>query len=325
MRAGKEEPIVLRSGASSIDLLSAFSNKVKETRLTAFLGYLIAQRADSILQLLGVSKIEIAEVSLEKNLKTQRVDIFISCDKRVIVIEAKVAYGNPIAQLKKQKKEVNSEFPIELVGITNNRFLKAKGIKIITWQDIYNVLPATNSNKIRVFSEDFKLTLENRGLAMPQQHYDIYARDLGHKQAATNFLKANIYFCHYFENSKIEKCRYFAPHFSQNLSKQTLAAQTGISHLAEIDSVEFVEDRKTFNKIVLSHIKKNKLKRYHVEIEAFIKSQPIKLEKPLLLMLLKKPHLVFNPPIHKNNLQEGSGWLSKKYYTFEDFFQAAKL
>ena len=57
----------------------------------------------------------------------------------------------------------------------------------------------------------------------------------------------------------------------------------------------------------------------------YINSIDIDFDKPKLVLLLNKPRLVFNPPINKDNLQEGKGFLSKHYYTFEQFFEAAGL
>ena len=323
-----DNTIIMRAGHASSDLLSAFSSTAKETRLTAFLGYLIAQRVSSILDLFNLNTFEILEVQLEKHVETQRVDIFVISDAKITIIEAKLHYDNPIKQLMVQAAESKRYFPeaeIELIGITNNRFIKHPKVRIITWQGIADSLPASDNQKIKVFTEDFKLTLENRGLAMPEEQYDIYAREVGHIPAATSFLKVHMYFCDYMKNSKVEKCRYFAPHFTAKVATVVPGTRHGVAYLSEIYQVEYIEDIQSFKKLIISHIKRNKLKNAYPEIFDFIDSIEIDFDKPKLVLLLNKPRLVFNPPINKDNLQEGKGFLSKHYYTFEQFFEAAGL
>ena len=39
-------------------------------------------------------------------------------------------------------------------------------------------------------------------------------------------------------------------------------------------------------------------------------------------LLLGEPRLVFNPPIRKENLQSGKGWLSRRFFSFDELFAA---
>jgi hypothetical protein len=39
-------------------------------------------------------------------------------------------------------------------------------------------------------------------------------------------------------------------------------------------------------------------------------------------LLLGKPRLVFNPPIHKDKLQKGRGFLNRRFFCFDDLFSA---
>ena len=39
-------------------------------------------------------------------------------------------------------------------------------------------------------------------------------------------------------------------------------------------------------------------------------------------LFLSKPRLVFNPPVLKDNLQKGKGWLSKRTFSFDELFEA---
>jgi len=39
-------------------------------------------------------------------------------------------------------------------------------------------------------------------------------------------------------------------------------------------------------------------------------------------LFLDEPRLVFNPSIKKEKLQKGKGWLSKRVFSFDTFFEA---
>jgi len=40
------------------------------------------------------------------------------------------------------------------------------------------------------------------------------------------------------------------------------------------------------------------------------------------IVLLEEPRLVFNPPVRKEKLQRGKGWLSKRFFEFDQLFAA---
>jgi len=40
------------------------------------------------------------------------------------------------------------------------------------------------------------------------------------------------------------------------------------------------------------------------------------------VLFLKTPRLVFNPAVLKKNLVKGSGWLSKRFFSFDTLFAA---
>jgi hypothetical protein len=39
-------------------------------------------------------------------------------------------------------------------------------------------------------------------------------------------------------------------------------------------------------------------------------------------LLLGEPRLVFNPSIRKERLQKGKGWLSRRFFSFDELFAA---
>ena len=54
---------------------------------------------------------------------------------------------------------------------------------------------------------------------------------------------------------------------------------------------------------------------------SFMRKEWNKVQKRSLLFLVS-PRLAFNPPVKKETLQKGSGWLSKRFLSFDELFSA---
>lgn len=318
--------VIIRSNNGKSDLLSSMGSDLKETRITGFLGYLLSLRPTNLLKLFQIKDERIISVQIERKLKSQRCDIIVRTSAVDYIIEAKLFYEDPTPQLLKQKLEYKniSQSEIKLIGITNNKSIENSKAAIFDWNDIYNCLNDSQSIKIKILCEELKLHLENNGLVKIDTP-DIYAREVADLTSLNMFLKAQIYYCPYMKSSKIEKCKYFAPHFSKNIIKISPGINYGISYVAKICGIEYVENIDDLKKVVFQHIKANKLRSLFPEVSDIVKNINIPSKKAQILLLLNKPHLLFNPPIQKDKLQEGSGWLSKQYFSFEDFFEAANL
>lgn len=92
-----EEVQLLRGGAIVTNLLGAFGQRLKETRLTALLGYLLATRPEPLMDLLGFTG-RILSVRLEMRHDEGRSDILVETSCGLGVIEAKVDTTDASAQ-----------------------------------------------------------------------------------------------------------------------------------------------------------------------------------------------------------------------------------
>lgn len=317
--------ILIRSNVGKKDLLSSLGTDLKQTRITGYLGYLLSLRPPKLLNLFQIKDHNVISVRVEEHLKTQRCDIIVETAEVDFLIEAKLFYENPVPQLLKQRSEYlkTTQKEVQLIGITNNNSIKSAEVKIFNWNDIYSHLD-DNKIKSKILSEELKMHLENTGLVKTETP-EIYARELGTEISLNFFLKAHTYYCPYKKSSKIEKCGYFAPHFGKNITKISPGLNYGISYLAQIDRIEYVETGDELKHIVLQHIKTKKLKSIYPDVVSLVENADLEIKIPHIVLLLNHPHHVFNPPIQKDKLQEGYGWLSKQYFTFEDFFIAANL
>mgnify|MGYP001157848579 FL=1 len=326
----KTERIILRSQNNSNDLLSCFGLNTKETRLTAFLAYLLSLDIHELNRYIGIDS-PINNIYIERSLDTQRCDIIINTIRKHIIIEAKINNLNPEKQLHQQASEYKKEFTgkLELVSLTrNSKSFKGEKIKSKSWKEIYNCLENIKyrTPKQKVLCEEFMKHLINTGL-VTSKGKDVYARDVNKEPYLSLFLKGHVYFCKYNEN--IYKCSYFAPYFGNQISVISPGVKEGMSYIAKIYEHLEINNFEDLKQAIINHVKKNKLKSSMPNLEEKlkeIKSDPNYNEtQPITLLLLKKPRLLFNPPIEKSKLMGGAGWLAKNYYEFEELFEAAGL
>lgn len=323
---GKDKSILLRRHKNNNDLLSALGADLKETRITGYLAYLIYLRSPHLLKTLKIDDKIIQVVNVEYHLETQRCDIVVVTENTDYIIEAKLFYENPIQQLEKQEQEYrkNNRKRIKLIGITNNKIVKSAKCALVSWGEICRSLESNGNSKLKILNEELKMHLINKGLAK-EEAPDIYAREVGNDISILMFLKGQTYTCPYPKSSQIEKCKYFAPHFSKKITKIIPGINYGISYLSQISTIEYVDNKKDWEKVVQSHFKSKKLRRPFPEAKKYLLNIKFDFSKPHMILLLNRPHLIFNPPIQKDKLQEGKGWLSKQYFTFENFFNASRL
>jgi hypothetical protein len=323
------ESIILRSNKSSNDLLSCFSMKAKETRLTSYLAYLLSLDIDVLNKYFNIDSVQ--EIIIEKKLKTQRCDIIAKSIKKHIIIEAKINNTNTGQQIRKQYDEFKEQFSgkIDLVSLTRNTIsIQSNVIFSKSWEGLYNQLKKAKfqNQKQKILCEEFMNHLENSGIVTKSEK-QVYARDLNKEPYLSLFLKTHAYLCKYNEN--IHRCSYFAPYFGSKISSISPGVDEGLSYIAKIYSHIQITDMEKLEFAIHKHIKDKKLKNFNRDIEEklkMIKEDPGNQKREAwTLLLLEKPRKLFNPSIKKNNLQEGHGWLSKQYYEFDEIFEAADL
>jgi hypothetical protein len=323
----KNENVIIRSNLATNNLLSAFGSGIKETRLTAYLGYLISLNIHELSDYLCI-KSPILTVYLEKKLDSQRCDIVIETMNTTVIIEAKVNNSDTTSQLIKQYNEYKTEKEIIIISLTRNNHFSKNKILAKSWTDIYNVLHkcSYNGHKQRVLSEEFMKHLEEEGMVNTNKK-EVYARDVNKLPNMSLFLQAQVYFCK--ANDNIYKCSYFAPYFGNKISTISPGIKEGLSYVAKIENHIEVNTFEELVNTIKMYIKKEKLKLDKDYIETLIKQvkDDEKYDEtiPHILLLLAKPRMLFNPPIEKSFLMDGKGFLSKNYYEFEELFEAARL
>jgi len=152
----------------------------------------------------------------------------------------------------------------------------------------------------------------------------IYAREINEPLTLSAFLHSRVYFCDYEKSGRLGKMFYFAPHFGQAIAAQHPGIKPGISYVATIEDVEIVDSWQDVEKAV----KKNYGRKWtsHMDrLRVLRKKWSWNNQERRSLLFVGEPRHVFNPPIQKDNLQKGSGWLSKRFFSFDDLFKAWKV
>ena len=147
---------------------------------------------------------------------------------------------------------------------------------------------------------------------------EIYAREINEPTSLRMFLKAGVFGCENSKGSRVGEALYFAPHFGKRIERDYPGVHSGISYIARIEHVEPTSCWDDFKQVILRHRNSSWFNKHH---DIFKSVKWLRSRKDHLILMLGEPQLVFTPPIRKDTLQGGSGWLSKRYFSFEEFFK----
>ncbi len=318
-REEREEIQLLRGGSIVSSLAGAFGTSLRETRLTALLGYLIALEPALFLRRFGFRGKPLS-VSLENYHGTDRSDIWIETTEGNGVIEAKVDATDPFRQATKYP----AKWRVLLTQyIPSAKQRNLRGVTYLRWLDLrplLRTLSQSPNQKVRFVSCDLLAYLEEHNMIIKKEPVEIYAREINEENSLALFLKARMYCCHYQEGSRLPEARYFAPHFGQVIANEHPGIHVGISYIASVERIEVVE---TWHDLV-DAAQQERGSQWYKTHKSFI--EPVRswqwkgIKRTVLFLAM--PRLVFNPPVLKENLQKGSGWLSKRFLSFDELFQA---
>jgi len=303
--------------------VGAFGGSIRETRLTAILGYIIAQDPKPFLDLFGFQG-EPTDVRLENRHEDDRSDILVTTTVGTGLIEAKVDATNPL----KQSKRYDAKWKVLLTQYVPSRSEGAGKVKYLHWEQLVKALRAIGKKsdpKIKFLCSDLISYLEEKRMIRNSGQPEIYAREINEPVTLGIFLKAQMYGCDYEKRNRVAESLYFAPHFGKSIAKKHPGIRVGISYIAKIEDVVVIETWKELMDAMKAHKKKfKKTQKWMNMAKTYIK--PIrsawkwKKNHKRSFLFLSPPRLVFNPPVHKEKIQKGKGWLSKRVLSFDELF-----
>ena len=301
-------------------LAGAFGGALRETRLTAMLGYVIALEPERFCDIFAFRGRPVS-VSLETRHAADRSDILIETTAGCGVVEAKVSALDPL----RQSLKYPANWRVLLTEhAASSKQTRLRGVKYLRWRDLagpLRQLARSKDNRVRFVSRDLLGYLEEHAMIKKNESAEIYAREINNEETLALFLKARMYGSIYQKGSRLAEARYFAPHFGQTIAHNHPGVQVGISYVARIERVEVAETWKDFLQTVREVRGKHWLNG-HMPLLLPLRKWHAWGDKKLFFLFLSTPRLVFNPPVLKESLQEGSGWLSRRFFSFDTLFAA---
>ncbi len=318
--ADRERIDLLRSGSMVSSFAGAFGSALRETRLTAMLGYVIALEPERFCDIFAFRGRPLS-VSLETRHGSDRSDILIETTAGRGVIEAKVTAADPF----RQSLKYSAKWRVLLTEYTaSGKQKRLRRVKYLRWRDLVEPLQHLSrspDNRIRFVSQDLLSYLGEHAMIKTNKSVELYAREINNEETLALFLKARMYGCRYEKSSRLAEALYFAPHFGQQIARNHPGVQVGISYVAGIECVEVIETWKELLQAVRGVRGKQWLNGHMLLLEPLRKGWEWGDHKRSFLFL-STPRLVFNPPVVKEKLQKGKGWLSKRVFSFETLFAA---
>jgi hypothetical protein len=310
---------IFRGGSVVSSLGNSFGGSLRETRLTATIGYLISLAPKPFLNLFNIREIP-TEINLELSEDNGRSDIQLVTRKGTVVIEAKTELIDPL----KQALRYNAKWRILLTNYCAGSYVSGKKARYITWQNIADVCAGLCKNhdyRVKFLSYDLITYLKEHKMIKRDDIIEIYAREINEEKTLALFLHGRLYGCDYERGSKLTEANYFAPHFGQSIANSHPGISTGISYVAKIESIEIAESVEDVKSVIRKNRGKAWLKKNLDIVQPILDGWSWKNVRRNFLFL-GEPRLVFNPAVKKEQLQKGKGWLSKRYLTFDELFKA---
>ncbi len=310
---------VMRGGQVVSSLTGALGRSVKETRVTAVLGYLIGLQPGPFLHLFGFSGVP-RQISIETSHEDGRSDILIETSLGVGVIEAKLDATDPLKQSRR--------YPARWIALLCRRRPAAaarKGIRYVHWDELAGLLRklrGSGSAISKLLSADLEEYLEDSNVTKRRESVEIYAREINEPVTLGLFLRSRLYGCEYTAGNRLGKAMYFAPHFGQRIATDYPGVTSGISYIAQIEAVHVASKWRELMDLLAGERGRTWCRQQKDQLDALHRSWTWPSHRYFLF--LGEPRLVFNPPVRKEKLQKGSGWLSRRFLSFDELFPAWK-
>lgn len=314
---------------------------LRETRVTAALGYLVAKAPSSFAPMFLGGRSQIDKVLIEESEKHNRYDLVIRTPRKLVVIEAKVGFLQAPSQMRRYIRKLLRAEPDRKATLflldkgsdplqTEIKDLKRQfprcSVKQRTWSEIARVVErGCQSKKLQkelpeAVAVGRELVNHLRETQMAQaQTKEIYIRQLSGRSLEL-FFRHHIYKCQSkFAKNALQHI-YFAPLFtakapSDFASRSILPIEKGLCYIARINQGKVLR-----RKELLQYLKKVRHPDYKKAAKMVLQQAK---EKDLLVLLLGQIFRAFETPIAPGKLKV-KGMLSQRTASFDELLAVSR-
>lgn len=264
---------------------------------------------------------KVRQVGIETRHDDGRSDVLVETSAGTCIVEAKLDASDPL----RQSLRYRSRYTALLCFRRTAPSLSQSGVKYVSWDDLAKLLRESNRSRnpiSRLLSRDLLRYLEDKYVISKSKIVEIYAREINEEKTLRLFLKAQLYGCDYKAGSRLAEARYFAPHFGQRIASDYPGVTKGISYIAKVEGLLTVATWRELRDGLIDSRGKAWFNQHEGHVVPLRRHW--KWPKQRSLLLLGAPRLAFNPPVRKENIQAGRGWLSKQFLSFDELFAAWK-
>lgn len=320
---------------------------LRETRLTAVLGFLVARFPVEFGEVLGFQPSPLDQVSVEETDEGDRYDVLVRHRGGLHLIEGKLGATQRLDQLlryirsKRRKHRAKPSLTVVDDGSESSQSRQRAfdpirkqvcRLRFVTWADVAKVCQSILRRKRcflqdrvgAVIAQEFLLHLQDHHMTQ-ERNDEIYLRDVGTQDSVELFFRHQIYKCQASFHNSARHNRYFAPYFTRQMAdaiRQTnlVPVGEGISFVSRVESVRVIDTRD-----VQTYLKEQKHPDPQAAGQLIRKNHK---DKQVLLMLLGPPRLMFTSPVTKTKLKRlggfGVGAMGSRSITLDRLLEAAQ-
>ena len=264
-------------------------------------------------------------VGVETNEDTGRADILIETTEGKGIVEAKGDPGVRLALAVAQVSRYRADWRAVISTEAAPRTLQGRGIAFVRWQaiaDRLELVATSSGSPVTAFlCREIIRYLEEHKMIRSAGPVEVYARPVNALPALDLFLRAKLYECNYAARGSVAGALYFAPYFGRELERAYPGIRRGISYVAKIEFVGAANDAIELRALLREKRGRDWTREHDVYLHAFDRRFPWRGERRSIV-LLGKPHLIFNPPVSQRRIQAGTGHFGARRLSFDELFDA---
>jgi hypothetical protein len=330
-----------RAGRPVSSFLSALGS-LRETRLTATLGFLASRFPEQVLPLFTKDVRKVTGISVEETDEGDRYDVLLRQDKCPLIVEAKTGTLWDSQQLVRYVRNVRKKYKrqpelvvVDVSSLETGQFIPGfdeirscvADLRFQTWTAVASVCrelirrkKTCNQDPIAAaIAEDLLIHLkENRMIT--DERPEIYLRDMSTSDSVELYFRYGIYKCQTKFQKSARGNLYFAPYFTKQTA-ETLSDNNlvpigeGISYVSKIKEMQIVKTKKVLDYLKTTGVKDPK--------KAAALVQKKHHNPDVLVLLLGSPRHLFLSPVTKAKLKGfGKGMLGARSCTLDELLVA---